>query len=37
VLTRGSGSYVEVFGLTTSSAAVTSDVLAIEQGLPGAF
>lgn len=37
VLTRGSGRYVEVFGLTTTSAAVTADVLAIEQGLPGAF
>ncbi len=32
-----SGRYVEVFGLTTTSVAVTADVLAIEQGLPGAF
>lgn len=37
VLTRASGTYVEVFGLTTASAAVTVDVLAIEQGAPGAF
>lgn len=36
-LVCGSGRYVEVFGLTTSSVAVTADVLAIEQGLPGAF
>lgn len=37
VLTRASGGYVEVFGLTTTSAAVTADVLDIQQGLPGAF
>lgn len=37
VVSRASGTYVEVFGLTTASAAVTVDVLAIEQGAPGAF
>ena len=37
VLTRGSGRYVEVYGLTTTSVAITADVLAVAQGLPGAF
>lgn len=37
VLSRGGGRYVEVFGLTTTSVAVTADVLDIQQGLPGAF
>jgi len=37
VLDRASGTYVEIFGLTTVSAAVTADVLDVKQGLPGAF
>jgi hypothetical protein len=37
VVSRASGTYVEVFGLTTASSAVTVDVLDIKQGPPGAF
>lgn len=37
VVTRASGTYVEIFGLTTTSAAVTADILDIQQGPPGAF
>lgn len=37
VLDRASGTYVEIFGLTMVSAAVTADVLDAKQGLPGAF